>query len=266
MASVQRTFEASAPALIRLLVPEGELQVETAATQRVDVAATALRGGRDAVEALRIEGAERAGRFEVLVEAPASRLGRRRAAVAISISCPEGSSVETKTAAADLRGRGRLGEVTVKTASGDVSLEDAASLTVASASGDVEARGIEGDTVVKTTSGDVSVRSVGGDLVVAVVSGDVHVGTLRGECQVSTVSGDVEIGELGGRATINAVSGDLELGVPRGRSLWLDVRSASGDVRSDLDVDDAPAGHDGAPTELTARTVSGDIRIRRAGA
>ena len=154
----------------------------------------------------------------------------------------------------------------MRTASGDVALQDAASLAVEAASGDVLVREIEGDVSVKTTSGDLLARSVGGDLVVAVVSGDVKVGTLGGDCRVNAVSGDVEIGELGGEATINGVSSDVELGVAPGRRLWLDVRSATGDVRSDLDVGDTPAGDDARVSEITVRTVSGDVRLRRARA
>jgi DUF4097 and DUF4098 domain-containing protein YvlB len=264
MATIERSFDVSGPVTLRLVIPEGELDVRTSAALQVEVQATALRGGREAAESLVIEATERAGGCEVLVEAPAARFGRRRASFAVRISLPEGSSVETKTASADLRARGALGDVTVNSASGDVSVEDVASLTIASASGDVAGRHVGRDAMVKTTSGDVELRSIGGDLVVSVVSGDVQVGTLGGECQVSTVSGDVEIGALGGRTVVNAVSGDVELGVPPGLSLWLDVRSASGDVRSDLDVEGAPASGGGTPTELTARTVSGDIRIRRA--
>jgi DUF4097 and DUF4098 domain-containing protein YvlB len=264
VAALQRTFEASGPVTVRLLVPDGDLRVETAGTARVEVEVEALRG-REGVDGLVVDATDRGGALEVLVEAPSGRLGRRRA-FAVSVSCPEGTSVEAKSASADLRARGRLGEVTMRNASGDVRVEDVLSLTVASASGDVTAREISGDAVVKTTSGDVAARFVGGELVVSVVSGDVRVGTLLGGCEVTSVSGDVQIEQLGGRASINAVSGDLDLGVPPGRNLFLDIRSASGDVRSDLDVEGAPASGDVTPTELTARTVSGDIRIRRSAA
>ena len=266
MASVQRTFETPGPVLVRLAIPEGDLQIETSDDPHVEIEAEALRGGQEAVDALRIEATERAGRQEVVVEAPTSRfgVGRRRQAFSVRVTCPDESAVEIASAAADLRARGHLGDVQVRTASGDIALEDAASLQVEAASGDVLARTIAGDLTVKTTSGDVLVRSIGGDLVVAVVSGDVKVGTLGGDCRVSAVSGDVEIGELGGEATINGVSSDVELGVAAGRRLWLDVRSATGDVRSDLDVGDTPAGDDARVSEITVRTVSGDVRLRRA--
>lgn len=265
MTAVQRTFETPGAVLIRLSVPEGDLQVETSDAARVEVEASSLRGGQEAVDALRIELIERAGRNEVVVEAPTGRFGvvRRRLAVSVRVTCPEGSAVEIASAAADLRARGRLGSVQVRTASGDVSVEDVESLAVEAASGDIHARSVETDLEVKTTSGDVDARSVGGDLVVAVVSGDVGIGSLGGDARISTVSGDVEIGELGGEATVNGVSSDVELGIVPGRRLWLDVRSATGDVRCDLDASDAPAGDDTPASEIIVRTVSGDVRIRR---
>ena len=264
MATVQRAFETPGQVLVRLSVPEGDLQLETSDAPRVEVEASSLRGGQEAVDALRIDLTERAGRYEVVVEAPSGRLGvvRRRHAVSVRVICPEGSAVETNTAAADVRGRGRLGAVQVRTASGDVSLEDVESLAVEAASGDVLARSVQTDLAVKTTSGDVEARSVGGNLVVAVVSGDIDIAKLGGDARINTVSGDVEIGELGGEATVNGVSSDVELGIAPGRRLWLDVRSATGDVRCDLDASDLP-GDDASAAEIKVRTVSGDVRIRR---
>ena len=267
MATRHHVFETPGPVLLRLAIPEGELRIETGDAPLVEVEAEALRGGQDVVDALRIEATERGGRHEVIVEAPAARFGvGRRRAVAVRLTCPEGTSVETSTASADLAARGRLGDVQVRTASGDVAVQDVASLGVEAASGDVLVREVAGDVSVKTTSGDVLARSVGGDLVVAVVSGDVKVSTVGGECRVNTVSGDIEIGELGGGATINGVSSDVELGIAAGRRLWLDVRSATGDVRSDLDVGDTPGPDDARVSEITVRTVSGDVRLRRARA
>jgi DUF4097 and DUF4098 domain-containing protein YvlB len=267
MATVERTFETPGPVVLRLSIPEGDIEVVAGEDGAVLVEATSVRGGQDAVDALRIELAERAGRYEVTVEAPTGRFGaRRKHAVSVRVSCPEGAALECATASADIHGRGPLGDVQVHTASGDVSFEDVASLAMEAASADVVVREAVGDVAVKTTSGDVELRAVGGELVVAVVSGDVSVGAVGGDCRINTVSGDVELRELRGSALVNAVSGDVELGIPPGLRLWLDLRSASGDVRSDLDPSDAASGGDAAAAELTVRTVSGDIRIRRARA
>lgn len=157
-----------------------------------------------------------------------------------------------------------LGAVEVKTASGDVIVQEVALLTTQSASGDVIAREVRGDATMKTTSGDLVVRAVGGNLEVATVSGDVEAGTVGGDYRLSAVSGDVNVESVGGHATVNAVSGDVELGIPPDRRLWLDVRSASGDVRCDLDdAGEATAGGESV-WEIAVRTVSGDVHVARA--
>ncbi len=266
--SRRQVFETAGPVHLRVGIPEGIVDVETVDARRAEVEVTALRGDSRVLESVRVDASDRAGGLEVVVEAQFERWGfrasLRRVALRVQVSCPHGTSLGVTSASADVRGAGVLGAVETKTASGDVAVERVASLSAQSASGDVIAREVDGDAVVKTTSGDVQIRSVGGDLVAAAVSGDVNVGTVGGKCRVSTVSGDVEIDELAGQATVNGVSGDVELGIAAGRRLWLDVRSASGDVHSDLDVGDAPPSDDAPVAELTVRTVSGDVRIRRA--
>lgn len=251
---------------MRISVPAGDFVVEAVDTPHVDVEASPLRGSQEAVDALRIEAVERAGRHEVVVEAPPGRLELlgRRSGVSLRVVCPIGTELDVSSASADFRAGGALGDVCVRTASGDVAVETVGSLSVQSASGDVIARDVAGDVSVKTTSGDMLATTVGGEVNAALVSGDLQVDALDGDLKVSTVSGDVQIRQLGGAANVNSVSGDVELGVVRGRRLWLDVRSATGDVGSDLETGDEPPGGDAPVVELAVRTVSGDVRIRRA--
>jgi putative adhesin len=266
---LERSFEATGPVTLRVGIPSGTVEVTATDSSTVDVEVTPERGNGSALEHVTVNAAERAGGLEVSVRAQFERggfhIGRRGASLRVRIACPSGTSLEVSSASADVQATGELGDARVKTASGDVDADRVAALIVQTVSGDVSAREVDGDVVVKTTSGDVGARSVAGDLVVTAVSGDIDVGTVTGELQVTTVSGDVQIGALSGAANVNSVSGDVELGVVPGRRLWFDVRSASGDVRSDLDVGDAPPPSDDAPVaELTVRTVSGDVRIRRA--
>jgi DUF4097 and DUF4098 domain-containing protein YvlB len=266
---LRRSFETTGPARIRVGVPEGIVEVEAVDAPSVDVEVTVLKGDPRVLEDVRIEASDRAGGLEVAVQAQFERWGfrasLRRMALLVRVSCPPGSALVVTSASADVKCAGTLGAVEVKSASGDVIVQRVASLSAQSASGDVIAREVDADADVKTTSGDLQVRSVGGDLTASAVSGDVQVGSVGGGCRVSTVSGDIEVGELAGEATVNGVSGDVELGIPPGRRLWLDVRSASGDVRSDLDVDDTPPAGEGRAQSITVRTVSGDVRLRRAG-
>lgn len=267
--TLRRSFDTAGPALLRIGIPDGIVEVETVEGSTVDVEVAPLHGDARVLESVRLDASDRGGRLEVVVQAQFERWGirasLRRVALSVRITCPPGSGLTVNSASAEVKGVGELGPLEVKTASGDVLVQRVASLSTQSASGDVIAREVDGEAVVKTTSGDFVVRSVGGDLEVAAVSGDVRAGSVGGDVRVSTVSGDIEVDRLDGGATVNGVSGDVELGISPGRRLWLDIRSASGDVRSELDVDDASAGSGERAASITVRTVSGDVRLRRAG-
>jgi hypothetical protein len=82
------------------------------------------------------------------------------------------------------------------------------------------------------------------------------------------VSGDLAIESFDqGRAELNTVSGDVQVGVLPDRRVWMDLVSRTGDTSCDLDVGGGgePEGRGGgADVEIAARSVSGDIRVRRA--
>ena len=183
---------------------------------------------------------------------------------------------------ADVTLTGTLGAVDVATASGDVRAERAASFALAGASADVVCRQVDGDASIKTASGDVHLGAVGGDGHLAVASGDIEVASLDGSVEFKSASGDVTIGRAGrsvigrsasgdvrvvsvGSGTVEAdsASGDITIGIAAGVAAWLDLQSLTGAVSSTLDDADAPAAGDAAVT-VTARALSGDIRIVRA--
>ncbi len=58
-------------------------------------------------------------------------------------------------------------------------------------------------------------------------------------------------------------SGGLEIGLPIGITARLDVHSGSGNVSSELPVDDKPTSTNDAIT-VRAKTGSGDVRLFRA--
>ena len=98
------------------------------------------------------------------------------------------------------------------------------------------------------------------------VSGDVRVSECGGRAQLQTVSGDLRIDRLvSGPLGVNAVSGDIDLGVAPGRAVWLDLRSLSGDMISELAGGDEP-GEGEELVEIRGKTVSGDVRVHRAAA
>jgi DUF4097 and DUF4098 domain-containing protein YvlB len=82
---------------------------------------------------------------------------------------------------------------------------------------------------------------------------------------VNTASGDQQIGSVTtGKVTLKSASGDLKVGIREGSTLWVDARSRSGEVTSELPVSELPPDGDGPTVELRANTMSGDITVARA--
>lgn len=266
------SFETPGRVALDLIVPAGAVSVGTWDEPRVEVEVTAVRGDDASMQAAadtRIEAVDRGGRHEVSVRVP-KREGRRSIfgrtpELLVTIRCPHGADLELTTQSADLDGRGPLGEVSVRSASGDALLVDTAELSFTTASGDLVAGAVAGALAVKSASGDVAVRSVSGPATVNTVSGDIRLGETVGAAGVNTVSGDVELDAVSGGVRVSCVSGDVHVATRPGLALWVDVQSVSGSVSSDLDVGDAPAGG-AAQIELRVRTVSGDVRLSRAPA
>jgi hypothetical protein len=63
---------------------------------------------------------------------------------------------------------------------------------------------------------------------------------------------------------MQSASGDQAVGIRRGSRVHLDVRTMSGETRSDLEIEGAPPVGDGPEIDLRATSMSGDIRILRA--
>jgi DUF4097 and DUF4098 domain-containing protein YvlB len=140
-------------------------------------------------------------------------------------------------------------------------------LEAKTASGDVAVTEIVDEATVVTVSGDVEVRRVAGSLNGRAVSGDVEIGSLDGQLTLSTTSGDVSLGTVeAGEVRVQTVSGDVRVGVARGTRVWIDAASVSGDLRSELGIEDGePASDESRPVvPLHVKTVSGDVSIVRA--
>jgi hypothetical protein len=264
-------FETPGAVRLRVVLGAGEVTIETGDAPEVVVDVLPLRDDRDSREAAaetRVEHREVGGGHELAVEVP-KRWGfakGRDASIAVRISCPHGADLVLTAASAGLDAHGRLGSVRAKSASGDLALQVVeGSLAASTASGDVSVVEVLGAAKVKTASGDVEVKRVGGTLNAGVVSGDLTVGEALGAVVVSTVSGDVRVGEAGGgNIELKSVSGDIEIGMRPGLRLWIDANSLSGSMMSELSITDTKPAEDAPLVELRAKSVSGDVRIRRA--
>ena len=282
------TFETPAEVRLDIRLGAGEVRLETAESQQTTVLLEPLRdndASAAAVENARVEVRDHGGRHEVVIDVRDRGRGIfRNAEVLVAVTCPEGASVESKTGSAEVVGRGRFGSVEVETGSGDVEFGeiagdarvDAASgdvqlgtigggARVNTASGDVQLRSVGGAAKINSASGDVIIRDVGGELSVNSASGDVLVREARGGVSVSTASGDQQIGSVAtGRVELKSASGDLKVGIAEGSTIWIDARSRSGEVRSELPVSELPPEGEGPTVELRANTMSGDITVARA--
>lgn len=284
-------FQTPGPVQLDVRLGAGEISIETADIRETTVVLEPLRNNEETHEAIttaRIELRERGGGQEIVVDVRGGR-GRgfgfsRGADVLVRISCPEETSVEARSGSADIEGRGRFGAVEVETGSGDVEFGDIAhdakisaasgdveiktiggEARVSSASGDVQIGSIGGDGRVNSASGDVIIREVGGPLEVNSASGDVIVREAHSSVGVNTASGDQLIGRVSqGSVNLKSASGDLKIGIKEGSRLFVDARSRSGEVTSELEVSDVPAAGDAPLVELRANTMSGDINVVRA--
>jgi DUF4097 and DUF4098 domain-containing protein YvlB len=235
---------------LRIEVPGGEVEIETAETTETTVELEAR--GRDADEyerEARIEARPRGDGHEVVVDASARRglLGFREGEYRVRIKAPVGATVRADLASADINGRGRFGELEIAVASGDVTFDE-----------------VEGQAKVNTASGDVELRRAGSAKVNS-ASGDVRIDE-SGPVEANTASGDIRLRSVSsGEVKLHSASGDLDVGIAKGSRLWVDAQSLSGDTSSELELEAAPSGADEGPlVELRAQTMSGDISVRRA--
>ncbi len=184
----------------------------------------------------------------------------------LTIKAPAGSSCAAKTASADVACVGELSALALHTASGDVTAAlVTGDVTVQSASGDVLLSKAGGNLTIQTASGDIQATQVDGEVRLNTSSGDVAVGYCSGSVAAHTTSGDIDLGGVAaGRVELASTSGDIEVAVVPGLGVYLDLASTSGDVRSDLVPGDDQGDGADATVEIRCRSLSGDIRIRKA--
>jgi len=176
-------------------------------------------------------------------------IGNVRHDVDIELEVPAGASVRFRTATGDLRAEVEL-----------------SGLNVASASGDVSLGVVSGPLKFQSASGSLSVEGVAGPVEAKSASGDVRIGEVSGDLSVQTVSGDVSLTlSSPAKTKVNSVSGDVEVEVRRGLLLELDANTISGELSSEIALDGAQgSGATESALQLKVRTVSGDVKVRRA--
>jgi DUF4097 and DUF4098 domain-containing protein YvlB len=172
----------------------------------------------------------------------------------VEVRVPTGTDLVVGTASGDVALEGELGHVGVTTVSGDITVEQVASIDARTKAGGVRV-GTSSETVrVKTASGSVRVEHAAGEVRVASVSGTVTILDARALASVRTVSATVELGlSAAAGALVESVSGEMRVTVPAGVRPAARFKTVSGKRRVECD-----AGND---VEITARSVSGDLLV-----
>jgi Toastrack DUF4097 len=268
-----QVFETPGSVSLQIKLPSGHVQVTTVDEPRTSVEVVDRRGS-DADDSVEVRAEPRHDGHLITIEhKDRFRWGPIQITwgedIEVRVTCPPGSNLEFAGGSASLRVDGDLNDVDVKTASGSVRLGDVARrFSLKTASGDIEVGTVASGGNLVTVSGDVNIGGLEGDLQARSVSGDVWMGLVSGPLQLSTTSGDVVLDSLqGGELRMQTVSGDVRIGVGRGTRVWIDAVSVSGDLDSELGLEDQePEGEQditGPVVPLQVKTVSGDVRIVR---
>ncbi|MFG2628473.1 DUF4097 domain-containing protein [Streptomyces sp. NPDC048473] len=208
----------------------------------------------------------------------------RTGTVDVTVELPTGSGVDMTGAWAQVLGEGRLGEVRVKTSSGDVRLDTTGPLQLTASHGSITVDRVEGMAEITTSSGSLRVGLVDGPAVLKNSHGTTTVGAATGDLRVSGANGDIDIERAEGSVVATTAHGTLrvaevargtvqletsygaiEVGIREGTAAWLDVSSGSGQVRNTLAASETPEKTEDT-VEVRARTRYGNIDVRRARA
>ncbi|MGZ9935784.1 DUF4097 family beta strand repeat-containing protein [Streptomyces sp. NC-S4] len=219
-------FATAAPIAAVLDVPAGLIRFIAAdrADTTVEILPADAAKGRDVKAAERTTAEYRDGVLRIAAAAVKNRvLGNHPGSVEITVQLPAGSRVEARTAAAEFRGVGRLGDVTFESAQGTVKLDETASAHL------------------------------------TLMAGDITVGRLGGAAQLTTQKGDLRIAEaVDGTVELTTQAGDITVGAARGVSATLDAGTAYGRIHNTLSNTDGAA----AGLTIRATTSYGDITAR----
>ncbi|GEC06222.1 hypothetical protein SSP24_38770 [Streptomyces spinoverrucosus] len=218
-------FHTTAPISVDLDIPAGRIRFIAAdrADTTVEILPADASKSRDVKAAEQITVAYGDGVLRIAAPEAKNRILGHTGSVEVTVQLPAGSRVEAKSAGAEFRGVGRLGDVTLDGGYRTVKLDEAASARLTA------------------------------------LDSDVSVGRLGGPAEISTQRGDIQVAEaVRGTVTLRTEKGDISVGAARGVSASLDAGTSYGRINNSLKNDD---GADAALT-IHATTSYGDITAR----
>ncbi len=176
-------FDTPAPVSAVLNFPAGRVQFIAAdrADTTVEVLPANPSKSRDTKTAEQADVTYADGVLRITASGPDSRLFGPSGALEVTVRLPAGSRVEAKSAGAELRGVGRLGDVVFEGAYRQIKIDEAASVRLTASDGDVEVGRLGGPAEISTEKGDIRIaEAVRGTVVLRTRSGDISVGAAAG--------------------------------------------------------------------------------------
>lgn len=204
-------FDTTAPISVVLDIPAGRIQLIAAdrADTTVEVLPANAAKSRDVKTAEQTTVAYADGVLRIHTPEPKNQLFGPSGSLEVTVQLPAGSRVEAKTAASELRGVGRLGDVAFEGAYRQIKIDEAASVRLTAIDGDVEVSRLNGPAEISTARGDITITEA-----------------VRGTVALRTQSGDITVAAAAG------VSAALEAGTDYGRV----SNSLKNDGTAELDI------------------------------
>ncbi|MDX3643964.1 DUF4097 family beta strand repeat-containing protein [Streptomyces sp. MB09-02B] len=218
-------FDTPTPISAVLNIPAGRVRLIAAdrADTTVDVRPADAAKGRDVRAAERTTVDYRDGVLRIQAPEAKNELFGPSGSLEVTVQLPAGSHVEAKAAAAEFRGVGRLGDVAIDGAHGQVKLDEAASARL------------------------------------NILAGDALVGRLDGPADITSGKGDLRITEAArGTVTLHTGYGEISVGAAPDASASLDAGTSHGRIHNSL----RNSGDGGARLDIHATTGYGDITAR----
>jgi len=190
---------------------------------------------------------------------------QRMVPLAVTVRAPAGANLELAAGSADMTITGPAGRVKLSTGSGNVSMDRAdGAAEINSGSGALRLGPMLGGLRARSGSGEIEVSSVGGSTTLMTGSGDVWLGAVQSDVRVRTGSGDLTVADAAcGYVELATGSGEIRVGVRTGTAAMVDLRSGSGQARSELRLSDTPPAN--APQlQVRGRTGSGNAVVTAA--
>ncbi|BCJ37067.1 hypothetical protein Athai_45700 [Actinocatenispora thailandica] len=170
-------FDTTAPITATLDIPAGRVQFIAAdrADTTVEVRPANATKKRDVALAEETTIEYRDGTLRI--EAPTrNQYFGPSGSIEVTVQLPTGSRIEAKTASAEFRGVGRLGDIVYDSKHGPIKIDEADSAHLSTLAGDVVVGRLNGAAEISTSKGDIRIdEAVRGTVIVRTDAGDLSV-------------------------------------------------------------------------------------------